>query len=668
MNLQEDINQLNPMQKKAVLNTEGPMLVLAGAGSGKTSVITVRTAHLLNLGTSPLNVLAVTFTNKSAQEMKKRVSSLLGRGNSKGLMVSTFHSLCLSILRHNAKHIGYKNNFSIFDTSDQLSVIRNILSDMKFVDKNFKADSILEKISLMKNSDPYNQKNPLSLRDELYDVIEILYPRYVETVKTLNAMDFDDLLVNTLKLFKEFPEILEKYSNIYRYIMVDEYQDTNTIQYELIKQLSRPRENLCVVGDDDQSVYAWRGANPGNILNFEKDYPEAVVIRLEQNYRSTGNILKVANSVIKHNIKRMEKTLWTDKGEGAKVYIMKGKDEMDEAEWIAQRIATLSMEKNLPHESFAIMYRANIFSKLFEAELRNLKIPYTVIGGTSYFDRKEIRDIVAYLKLIANPDDAVSLLRIANIPRRGLGNTAIIHLKEYAEANNISLFTAFQSAPIDAKAAKKALEFTELITHYKDIFSSGKDLHTALASLIKEINYNDYVYSLYKSNAIALKRIENVDGFIETVERFSSNGAISLSELLEKLALNDNPFESKEAAVGVTLISLHSAKGLEFPVVFIAGIEDGIIPHKKSVIITGGLEEERRLFYVGVTRAMNLLFLTYTSYRKKFGKSSPSMTSVFIDELPKSAIKYINRNEEDNAIEDDAAVKAHMERIKKILG
>jgi DNA helicase-2/ATP-dependent DNA helicase PcrA len=663
MNLQDEINQLNPMQKKAVLNTEGPMLVLAGAGSGKTRVITVRTAHLLNLGTSPENVLAVTFTNKSAQEMKRRVSSLLGRGNSKGrLMVSTFHSLCLSILRHNAKHIGYKNNFSIFDTSDQLSVIRNILSDIKFVDKNFKADAILEKISLMKNTDPINHKNPLSNHDPLYDVLEILYPRYVETTQTLNAMDFDDLIVNTIKLFKTNPDILEKYCNKYRYIMVDEYQDTNTVQYQLIKQLAHPRENLCVVGDDDQSVYAWRGANPGNILNFERDYPDAVVIPLEQNYRSTGNILTVANTVIKNNKKRMEKTLWTDKGLGAKVYIMKASDEVDEAQWTAQRISTLALEKTIPYESFAIMYRANIFSKLFEAELRNLKIPYTVIGGTSYFDRKEIRDIIAYLKLIANTDDAVSLLRIANIPRRGLGNTTINQLKEHADANNIQLFNAFE-----ASNNPHAVEFTELIAHYRDIFSSGKDMRMAMASLIKEIDYNEYIYSLYKSNTIALKRIENVTGFIDTIERFCGDGTILLPELLERLALNDNPYETKEESVGVTLISLHSAKGLEFPVVFISGVEDGIIPHKKSVVVTGGIEEERRLFYVGVTRAMNILFLTYTSFRKKYGKSSPSFTSEFINELPKSAIMYVNRNE-DNAMEDDQTVKAHMERIRKILG
>lgn len=669
MNLRDEINQLNPMQKKAVLNTEGPLLVLAGAGSGKTRVITVRTAHILNLGTSPENVIAVTFTNKSAQEMKRRVSSLLGRGNSKGLMVSTFHSLCLSILRHNAKYIGYKNNFSIFDTGDQLSVIRNILSDIKFVDKTFKADALLEKISLIKNgvSDPSkadtnNIKDALSSYDPLYDVIEVLYPRYVETLKTLNAMDFDDLIVNTITLFKGHSEILEKYSNKYRYIMVDEYQDTNKVQYELIKQLAKPRENLCVVGDDDQSVYAWRGANPGNILNFDIDYPDAKVIRLEQNYRSTGNILKVANSVIKNNKKRMEKTLWTDKGDGAKVFIMKGADEIDEAQWVAQRIASMTQENNLSHESFAIMYRANIFSKMFEAELRNLKIPYTLVGGTSYFDRKEIRDITSYLKLIANKEDSVSLLRIANIPRRGLGNAAINHLKEAADISHISLFDAFAAS--DNKGAK---ELTDLINHYREIFSSGKDMHIALASLIKEINYNDYIYSIYKSNAISLKRIENVSGFIDTVERFSKDETPSLTELLERLSLNDNPYQEKEEHEGVTLISLHSAKGLEFPVVFICGVEGGIIPHKKSEVITGGIEEERRLFYVGVTRAMKQLFLTYTSYRKKYGKTSPSMTSIFIEELPKSATRYIDRKEDD-VIEDEKSVKAHMERIRNILG
>ncbi|MBF0473390.1 MAG: UvrD-helicase domain-containing protein, partial [Nitrospirae bacterium] len=558
--------------------------------------------------------------------------------------------------------VNVPRNFVIFDDSDQITTIKQALKELRLDDKTFTPRAISSVISSFKNEMVNSADYQKYATSPLQRAVISVMPVYEKILHDAKALDFDDLIIRSVKMLADNQDLRHKWQQLFKYVMVDEYQDTNTVQYQLIKLLAHPRENLCVVGDDDQSVYAWRGANPGNILNFEKDYPDAVVIPLEQNYRSTGNILTVANSVIKNNKKRMEKTLWTDKGQGAKVYIMKASDEIDEAQWTVQRISTLALEKTLQYESFAIMYRANIFSKLFEAELRNLRIPYTVIGGTSYFDRKEIRDIIAYLKLIANTDDSVSLLRIANIPRRGLGNTTINQLKEHADNNNISLFNAFA-----ASNNPHAVEFTELIHHYKEIFATGKDMHTALTSLIKEIDYNEYIYSLYKSNTIAMKRIENVTGFVDTVERFSGDGAIMLTELLERLALNDNPFESKEEHVGVTLISLHSAKGLEFPVVFISGVEDGIIPHKKSVVITGGLEEERRLFYVGVTRAMHMLFLTYTSFRKKYGKSSPSMTSAFIDELPKAAIKYVNRNE-DNAMEDDQAVKAHMERIRKILG
>jgi len=605
MNIQRSLDRLNPEQRKAVMHKEGPLLILAGAGSGKTRVITARVAYLISKGVEAGSVLAVTFTNKAAREMRERVRSMLKKRNGSNPFISTFHSLCLNILRQEIEHLGYRRDFSIYDTSDQISLLRNILSDIRVQDKSFKPESIMERISLTKNS--HSRSQAADKDDDLEMISGLVYPKYREALRSLNALDFDDLLLLTIDLFRNHASILDKYRDRFEYIMVDEYQDTNRVQYEIIRLLAGERKNLCVVGDDDQSIYGWRGAHIGNILDFERDFPGTVVIRLEQNYRSFGNILGVANSVIVNNKKRMEKSLWTENGTGPKVSVFRAPDGEREAEWVAGRIEEMKYDRNNPYEDFAVIYRANLFSRPFEEALRKKRIPYTVIGGTSYFEHREIKDLAAYLKLMANTRDDMSLLRAANVPKRGLGPTALGKLAEYAREKGLSLFEAFAKAveisELNDKAASSARNFASLIQKYRDLFKVGRDMARSFESLIEEINYRDYVQEIFKSPEAALRRIESLEAFISSIAYYEENETDpSLHGFLETLALTDMADDKKETSRGgVTLISLHSSKGLEFPVVFIVGVEEDILPHKKS---GGEIEEERRLFYVGITRAM----------------------------------------------------------------
>jgi len=666
MDIYREIKHLNPRQKEAVLHTDGPLLILAGAGSGKTRVITMRTAYLIHTGVDPASILAVTFTNKAAREMKERVASMVKRGSGSPV-ISTFHSLCLRILRREIEHLGYKKNFTIYDTSEQISLLRNIMSDIKFYDKSFKAESVLERISRTKND--FAPADAAGTDDPVEEASAFIYPRYHEALKSMNALDFDDLLTLTLQLFREHPEILQKYREQYSYIMVDEYQDTNRIQYNLIRLLTGERGSLCVVGDDDQSIYGWRGADLGNILDFEKDFPGTVTVRLEQNYRSFDHILKAANGVIKNNRARMEKALWTDKGSGPKVNIFKADDTEDETEWVANRIDIIRHDKDISFEDMAIIYRANTFSKPFEEALRRQRIPYTVVGGTSYFERKEIMDIAAYLKIIANPSDDLSLLRAVNAPKRGLGTSALGTLAEFARSNSMSLLEACGKwAEIDTlspRAARSAETLSELICRYTEMFSKGRDMASAMKALIEEIDYKDYIIRLYKTPEAAHRRIENLDGFIESIAHYESGeNSPSLQGFLETMALTDL-IEEKDEKVGhgVTLISFHSSKGLEFPVVFIAGTEEEILPHKKSANSDEGIEEERRLFYVGITRAMKELFITYTDHRKRYGKESPSVPSRFLEEIPEEVTKKLDRFEKPDPEKDKAYVKKLYEEL-----
>ena len=672
MDIQMELARLNERQKEAVLHTEGPLLVLAGAGSGKTRVITMRVAYLISTGVPPGSVLAVTFTNKAAREMKERVVSMV-RGLKNGPVISTFHSLCLNILRREIERLGYRKDFTIYDTSEQLSLVRNILSDIKFSNRSFRVEAILERISRRKNV--ADRPEEAQSGDEDLDLAaELLYPKYLDALKTLNALDFDDLLLLTIRLFREHPDVLRHYRERFQYIMVDEYQDTNRVQYELIKLLAGERRNLCVVGDDDQSIYGWRGADIGNILDFEKDFPGTVVVRLEQNYRSFSHILEAANSVIKNNRRRMEKSLWTENGPGPRVHVVETVDAEDEARWVAKKIALLKYEKNLACEDFAVIYRANIFSRPFEEALRRERIPYTVIGGTSYFERKEIKDIAAYLKVMANGNDDLSLLRAANTPRRGLGATAMGKMAEFARGNNISLLEAFaradEIAGLAERTKKRAMEFAGLINRYRDRFRAGRDMGDVLKSLVEEINYRDHIYELYKTPEAAHRRVENLEEFIDSLALYErEEESPTLHGFLETLALTDLLKEKDErAGGGVTLISFHSAKGLEFPVVFIVGVEEDVLPHRKSILNDGDVEEERRLFYVGITRAMKELFITYTRHRVKYGKEAASVPSRFIDELPREAITRNGSADTSAPGNEEEAARQFFSRIHEMLG
>jgi DNA helicase-2/ATP-dependent DNA helicase PcrA len=671
IDIYKEIARLNPRQKEAVEHTEGPLLILAGAGSGKTRAITMRTAYLIYTGVRAGSVLAVTFTNKAAKEMKERVKSMV-KGKNGTPVVSTFHSLCLKILRREIEHLGYRKDFTIYDTSEQVSLLRSILSDIKFYDRSFKAESILERISRTKNdvAPPDN----VSSDDPVEEVSAMLYPRYREALKSLNALDFDDLLLLTLKLFREHPVVLEKYRERFRYIMVDEYQDTNRVQYDFIKLLAGERRNLCVVGDDDQSIYGWRGADLGNILDFEKDFPGTVTVRLEQNYRSFGHILKAANGVIINNRRRMEKSLWTERGDGPKVNILKAVDTEGEAEWVADRISMIKFERNIPYEDFAVIYRANIFSKPFEEAMRRQRIPYSVVGGTSYFEHKEIKDLAAYLKIIANPSDDLSLLRAASAPKRGLGSSALSVLSDFARSNSLSLLDTFGKASgvpsLSQKAAASAEALSELIGRYRDMFKNSTKMDKTLKALIEEINYRAYISGIYKTPEAAFRRIENIDGFVESITHYESGEeSPSLHGFLETMALTDLMEEKEEkSSHGITLISFHSSKGLEFPVVFIAGVEEDILPHKKSADRDEDIEEERRLFYVGITRAMNELYITYTDRRSKYGKEKPSVPSRFLKEIPEEAIKRLDRFEKLDPEQEKVYAKKFFANIKAILG
>ncbi len=666
------IRSLNPAQHEAVTTTKGPLLVLAGAGSGKTRVITVRAAYLIHKGVSPDSIIAVTFTNRAAREMRGRIITLLKRKKKKAPVVSTFHSLCLQILRKEMKHVGLRKNFTIYDTSEQKAMLKNLLIDIRLYEKQFKPEVILERIGRLKNSFITPEEMDNSGHDPLSIITARVYPEYQKTLRALNAVDFDDLLLLVIELFRENPEILEKYREQYRYIMVDEYQDTNRVQYTLLKLLAGKRKNLCVVGDDDQSVYSWRGANLGNILDFEDDFKGTKVIRLEQNYRSMGNILEAANSLITNNSKRMEKSLWTSDGTGPAVKIMKTIDGEGEARLVVSKIEHLMNSRKLDYKDFAVIYRANVFSRLFEEELRRKRMPYTVVGGTSYFDRKEIKDLASYMKIILNKYDDVSLLRIANLPRRGIGITSIGRLHDHAGKNKISLLDAFSKASevegVNAKTALKAAALADMLKSYRSVFMKGKDMAGMLAELVDEIGFYDHIRSFYKTDDVAVKRADNVKTFIGSLKYYEENEkSPSLQGFIETLALDNRP-EKEEEQGGVTLVSLHSSKGLEFPVVFIVGVEDDTIPHSKSIDEDGGLEEERRLMYVGITRAMKELFITYASCRTKYGTKTLTIPSQFIGEMPEEVVEHIGFEapaEEDDI--KDVDIRDDYDRIMGIL-
>lgn len=635
------LDNLNKEQREAVLQTEGPVLILAGAGSGKTRVLTYRIAYLIEeKSVYPSNILAITFTNKAAREMKERVQSLIGSIDN--MWISTFHAACVRILRKNIEKLkDYKKNFVIYDTKDQEALIKECLKELHLNEKNFPLRTVSSVISGAKDKlitpEKYYDRNMHDIRGRKFADIYILYQK---KLKKNNALDFDDILFKTVELLQFNPDILEYYQNKFKYIMVDEYQDTNFSQYSLISLLAKQHKNLCVVGDDDQSVYSWRGADIGNILNFEKDFPGAKVIKLEQNYRSTQTILDAANSVIKNNFARKNKKLWTENKTGRPIIYYNAIDEREEARFIMSEIERIVVEENRDMNEFAILYRTNAQSRVLEEACMASGIAYRIVGGFKYYDRKEVKDILAYLRVIQNPNEDLSLKRIINVPKRGIGNTTLNAIEEYARNTGDSIFGALLDVDsisgVSTKAKKGIKEFVKIMTDLMGI----ADTESA-SKLVKEVlERTGYLEELEKGNdEESFARADNIKELISaTMEFEEKNESASLSDFLEQMALMSDIDNVEEEKNAIIMMTFHSAKGLEYPYIFMSGMEEGIFPSQRSYFEEKQMEEERRLMYVGITRAKERLYLTSAFERTLFGNTTYNTTSQFVKEIPKELI------------------------------
>ena len=629
---------LNEQQKKGVFTTEGPVLLLAGAGSGKTRVLTHRIAYLIDeLGVNAWNIMAITFTNKAAGEMKERVENLVGIG-SDSIWITTFHSSCVRILRRYAGRLGYDNNFTIYDTDDQKSVMKEICKRLQIDTKMLKERTILAAISSAKDELISPEEYELgTLGDYRKQKIAMAYREYQATLKKSNAMDFDDLLMKTVELFKADREVLGSYQRRFKYIMVDEYQDTNTAQFELIRLLADDHHNLCVVGDDDQSIYKFRGANIRNILDFESVYPEAEVIRLEQNYRSTQNVLDAANAVIRNNKGRKNKTLWTDKGEGSRIHFRQFDNAYEEAEFIAGDVARKKREAIADYGDCAVLYRTNAQARLLEEQFIGSGIPYDVVGGTNFYARREIKDLLAYLKTIDNGRDDLAVKRIINIPKRGIGASTIAKVQDYADLHEISFYDALRQADEIAELGRSAVKLKPFVNMIQGFRSKLE--YYGLGDLIKDIiETTGYVQELEAADEEdAQNRIENIDELISKIVSFEETyDQPTLGEFLEEVALVADIDHVENGSNRVLLMTLHSAKGLEFPHVYLAGMEDGIFPSYMTIVADDPdeIEEERRLAYVGITRAKDDLTLTYARMRMVRGETQMNAVSRFVKEIP----------------------------------
>lgn len=637
--IHELVDGLNKEQQQAVQHTEGPLLIMAGAGSGKTRVLTHRIAYLIHeKGVAPHNILAITFTNKAAREMKQRVHELVGRG-SEQIWVSTFHSMCVRILRRDIDRIGYDRNFTILDTTDQLTVIRQVLRNLNIDPKQFDPRAMLGAISNAKNElitpETY-RKNEKSYYERQVGAV---YEAYQKMLRRNQSLDFDDLIMETTHLFDRVPEVLTYYQRRFQYIHVDEYQDTNNAQYHLVQQLAAKYKNLCVVGDSDQSIYRWRGANIENILSFEHDYSNTRVILLEQNYRSTKSILEAANHVIENNEGRKAKNLWTDNEEGNKIILYEGSTERDEAMFIIEQIQSHMDEGTYDPHDIAILYRTNAQSRAIEDTLLKSNIAYQMIGGMKFYERKEIKDLIAYLRLITNPQDDISFERAVNEPKRGIGATSIDRLRAYAAEHDISLSETIREVDftgVTPRAAQALAKFEELIQS----FAHQQEFLSATEMVEQVIERTGYEEALKKENSIeAQSRIENLEEFLSVTREFEKTSEDkTLLAFLTDLALiadiDSVDEEDPDQQSKVTLMTLHAAKGLEFPVVFMIGMEENLFPHNRSMDDEEEMEEERRLAYVGITRAEEQLYLTYANMRMIFGRTQYNPVSRFINELP----------------------------------
>ncbi|GFO65233.1 UvrD-helicase domain-containing protein [Geomonas paludis] len=640
-----DLSRLNPEQLAAVKHTEGPLLVLAGAGSGKTGVITYRIAHLiLDKRVPPDQILAVTFTNKAAKEMKERVEHLVGRKHCKGIVLSTFHSLGVRVLKRDIERLGYKKNFSIYSTADQVGLVRQIVREVNTDSKKYDAESIIWRISGAKNKlIPPDRFAPNPL-DDIDMMAALVYPRYQSALKAFNAIDFDDIIMLTAELLQHHPPVLKHWQERFSYIMVDEYQDTNSSQYLLVNLLAAGCKNLCVVGDDDQSIYGWRGADVGNILDFEKDFKGCRTIKLEQNYRSTGNILDAANSVIGNNKIRKAKRLWTASGQGPLIDLCIVQDDEEEATSVVERIQLERFKKDTPYSDFAILYRTNAQSRAFEEQLRFEDIPYVLVGGTQFFERKEVKDSLSYLKVIANPLDEVALLRIVNFPRRGIGDSTVIRINQWSLEKEIPLFEAISRVGeiegISEAIRDKVLAFHHTLLDAAEAFRAEGGLAEKGKALFEKLKIEEEIFRTIDDQKAARRKVENVEQIINSMAAYEERvPQATLGGFIEKVSLMDEDrFSGKDkkdhGKDAVTLMSLHSSKGLEFPFVFLVGMEDEILPHKRAIYEDDSIDEERRLCYVGITRARQQLVMTRTLFRKKYGKMEERVPSRFLEEIP----------------------------------
>ncbi len=676
-----DLNSLNPQQRKAVTHKEGSLLLLAGAGSGKTRVITCRIAHLRQQGVPAEQILAVTFTNKAAREMRERVQELVGSNGAKGIVIATFHSLCVRILKAHIDRLGFKKNFSIYAAADQQRLVRDLLREIGAKNSSADADQILWRISTAKNHLISAEHYQASERDPVTPLVATIYPRYQRSLKAFNAVDFDDLLMFTVQLLEQHPDLKNHYCERFHYQMVDEYQDTNPVQYRLLKLLAGGHGNLCVVGDDDQSIYAFRGADVANMLDFEKDFPHTKVIKLEQNYRSTGNILNAANAVIQNNLQRKDKVLWTASGPGNKLNYLLCEDGEDEARQVMEQIHSEKYRGKLAYRDFAILYRTNTQSRAFEEQLRYENIPYVLIGGQQFFDRKEVKDVVAYLKVIQNPADEVNLLRILNYPKRGIGTGSIDRIIRYSADQKISLWKVLQQVnrvgEINDRTATACSNFVEMMQRYQKWFAQPLRLQETLLGMMTELQLAEEIYRQEKDPQVALRRVTNQEELLNSMSVYlQRTPQPTLAGFLDRISLFDdedsgkNDKESKLALDAVILMSLHSSKGLEFPVVFLTGMEEGFLPHKKSIYETFDIDEERRLCYVGITRAQQQLFLSSAQQRRKYGKLEQREPSRFLSEIPEELLQKSIGEQPRHATPEEEAASANsfFDNISQMFG
>lgn len=663
INLENLRNELNPEQFRAVTTLEGPILIIAGAGSGKTRVITFRIAHMLDSGIPQSQILALTFTNKAAKEMEERIKDLTGR-KLQNLTVSTFHAFGVRVLRQEITNLGWRDNFSIYDETDKAALIKESGQELHFTSDNLDVYKISNLFS--------NIKTGRKQWDVATDMYRQLYESYQAGLKLYNAVDFDDLIVLPIKIFREFPEVLERYRNRYKYIMVDEFQDTSHQQYEMMHLLAD--KNVAVVGDDDQSIYSWRGADFQNIINFEKDFPGVQEIRLEQNYRSTETILAAANGVISHNTNRKDKKLWSGNNSGKPIEIFMPENETAEADFIAESIQGIAMEEHLKYDDFGVLMRANTQSRAIEEAFLEANIPYTMSGGTSFFQRKEIKDVISYLRVIANHDDDINLIRILNTPRRGIGRATLEQINEVAKSMEASLWDSIKAilslpqdaSPVSEKVRADLETFTSLIESNSSMIS-GKGLSKKVRALVEEINYWEYLVSENpKSEKAARFKYLNIESLIHSIEVWENdpdNLDANLYNYLNRITLLSRDDMDDENDKGkVNLMTIHASKGLEFPVVFIAGAEEGLIPHARSVEENeGNVEEERRLFYVAITRARNKLLISSCRQRRKMQATVECIPSRFLDEIPPNLVAY---HEPQKTVDNQTALDI-LEQMKK---